>query len=157
MERDPSFEHVIFSMTLSVQFSSYVQHIGNTTFPCSHHASTTFSYFPFRDKFSHCLWVNIFFRWRFSFWLKITLKKIHVGFSFIPNSDLAPRSTFRTFSIQKYIRPQFFFDNKDVLSNAKISIFWQNESKIRIFQQNKFWAKREKKWQQISNEKIGRF
>jgi hypothetical protein len=41
-------------MTLSVQFSSYVQHIRNTTFPCSHHASTTFSYFPFGDKFSHC-------------------------------------------------------------------------------------------------------
>jgi hypothetical protein len=28
MRRDPSFEHVIFSMTLSVQFSSYVQHKG---------------------------------------------------------------------------------------------------------------------------------
>jgi hypothetical protein len=28
MERDPSFEHLIFSMSLSVQFFSYVQHIG---------------------------------------------------------------------------------------------------------------------------------
>jgi hypothetical protein len=101
MRRDPSFEHVIFSMTLSVQFSSYVQHIGNTTFPCSHHASTTFSYFPFRDKFSYCLWVNIFFKWRFSFWLKITLKKFHVGFRTV--SFLMSRSTFRTFRIQKYI------------------------------------------------------
>ena len=36
MERDPSFELAIFSMTLSVQFSSYVQHIENTTFPCWH-------------------------------------------------------------------------------------------------------------------------
>ena len=44
MVRDPSFELAIFSMTLSVQFSSYVQHIaiGNTTFPCSHHAPTTY-------------------------------------------------------------------------------------------------------------------
>ena len=36
MGRDPSFELTIFSMTLSVQFSSYVQHIENTTFPCWH-------------------------------------------------------------------------------------------------------------------------
>ena len=32
-----------------------------------------------------------------------------------------------------------------MLGNAKISIFWRNESKIRNFQQREFWAKREKK------------
>jgi hypothetical protein len=36
MGRDPSFELAIFSLTLSVQFSSYVQHIENTTFPGWH-------------------------------------------------------------------------------------------------------------------------
>ena len=36
MGRDPSFELAIFSMTLSVQFSSYFQRIENTTFPCWH-------------------------------------------------------------------------------------------------------------------------
>ena len=52
----------------------------------------------------------------------------------------------------------FFYDDKDVLGNAKISIFWWNESKKRNFQQNKFWAKRKKR-RQISNKKIsvGRF
>jgi hypothetical protein len=29
-----------------------------------------------------------------------------------------------------------FFYDKDVLGNAKISIFWQNESKIQNFQRN---------------------
>jgi hypothetical protein len=49
-------------------------------------------------------------------------------------------------------------DDKDVLGNAKISIFWQNESKIRNFQQNEK-KERKKKWRQISNKKIsvGRF
>ena len=39
----------------------------------------------------------------FPFGLKLLKKKFHVGFSFIPNSNLPPRSTSRTFRIQKYI------------------------------------------------------
>ena len=31
------------------------------------------------------------------------------------------------------------------VGNAKISIFWRNESKIRNFQQSEFWAKQKKK------------
>jgi hypothetical protein len=50
----------------------------------------------------------------------------------------------------KFVSP-YFFDNKDVLGNAKISIFWQNESKIRNFQQNKFWAKRKERKKVTAN------
>jgi len=39
----------------------------------------------------------------FPFDLTLLKKKNHVGFSFIPNSNLPPRLTFRTFRIQKYI------------------------------------------------------
>ena len=45
MVSDPSFELVtIFSMTLIVQYFSYVKHIGTSqsTFLCSHHAPTTY-------------------------------------------------------------------------------------------------------------------
>jgi hypothetical protein len=37
-------------------------------------------YFPFGDKFSHCLLANIFFRWRISFWLKTTFKFRNISF-----------------------------------------------------------------------------